>query len=348
MHSEPLIDGALVLIVGAVAGYLWWRGRAERLLGQRGFVLVAVGMSLVLMGLLMDLADDFDTTRRYVFVGEAVFADSLRWWGGYVLGGVFILVGFTQWVPINVALRNTQRDLGESNEELRAEIAERKRAEEAVASLRGQLLEVQEQERRRVSGELHDAIGQDLTALMFVVDRLGGSPDGSNGDELAMAQDLIRGAAGKMRDLAMELRPAMLDHLGLLPALDWLVQRYGTQTQIRVTFDHEGLEGRLPPEVETAAFRIVQEALTNVARHAGADSASLAVSRSDNRLQIEVRDDGAGFEADTASSPLSSVGLATMRDRAEVLDGEFAIESSPGHGTRVSVALPIDGRNDSA
>ncbi len=118
-----------MLITGALVAYLCWRGLTEHLFGQRGYLLVTTGIGLILMGLLLDLSDDFDFSRRYVYNGHAVYADYLRWYGGYALGGLLILVGFAQWVPIIVTLRDVERDLTRSNEGLQKEISARARTE---------------------------------------------------------------------------------------------------------------------------------------------------------------------------------------------------------------------------
>lgn len=129
MSSEQFIDSSLVLITGSIVAYLCWRGFRQRLFGQRGYLLVSAGIALILMGLILDLSDDFPTLRKYVFNGRAAYADSLRWYGGYMLGGVLMLVGFAQWVPLIVTLRNAERDLKTSNDYLRTEISDRVQAE---------------------------------------------------------------------------------------------------------------------------------------------------------------------------------------------------------------------------
>lgn len=119
-------------------------------MSQRGYIFVAAGMTLVVMDLLLNLAGDFPAVSNYAFAADNPFADNLRWYGGYVLGGLFILIGFTQWVPINVALRDTQHHL-ESNEKIRNEIAEKMKVESALASLQLRVLDLQEEDRREVA-----------------------------------------------------------------------------------------------------------------------------------------------------------------------------------------------------
>jgi signal transduction histidine kinase len=139
----------------------------------------------------------------------------------------------------------------------------------------------------------------------------------------------------------------MLDDLGLLPALLWHVERYTAQTGLQVRFEHRGLDRRLhPPEVETAAFRIVQEALTNIARHAGVKAASVRVWLERSRLHLQVTDMGAGFDRSQARAAAPSGGLSGMHERAVLVGGQLAVQSARGKGTSVTAELPIQGLED--
>jgi signal transduction histidine kinase len=133
----------------------------------------------------------------------------------------------------------------------------------------------------------------------------------------------------------------MLDDLGLLPALLWLFDRYTGQTGVRVNFEHEGLEQRVPEELETAAYRMVQEALTNVARHAGVSEVMVRASKAAGVLRLHVVDHGAGFDCNGALSARLTGGLAGMRERAVLLGGRMMVESAPGAGTRLSAEFPL-------
>lgn len=203
------------------------------------------------------------------------------------------------------------------------------------------VVEAQERERRQVARELHDEIGQTLTGLKLTLeghDRLS-SQDAAV--RLERARDLAVELLRRVHDLSLDLRPTVLDDLGLQPALIWLVQRYGDQTGIQVTLQCSGLEGRLRPEVETAAYRIVQEALTNVARHAGVDRAAATCALECGRLRLEVGDDGTGFEVETVPAGKSS-GLAGMEERARSTGGHISVHSTRNRGTTVVAELPLD------
>src|SRR5262249_54302720 len=145
---------------------------------------------------------------------------------------------------------------------------------------------------------------------------------------------------GRVSRLSLDLRPAMLDDLGLLPALVWLFDRYRAQTGLAVDFTHDGLEARASREAETAAFRIVQEALSNVARHAAAERGAVRVTRRDGRLTVHVDDPGRGFDVAAALARPATSGLIGMRERASALGGRLSIESAAGAGTRLSAELP--------
>jgi signal transduction histidine kinase len=145
-----------------------------------------------------------------------------------------------------------------------------------------------------------------------------------------------------VRDLSLDLRPGMLDDLGLLPTLLWHFDRYTAKTQVQVNFRHSGLQKRIPQEVSTAAYRIVQEALTNVVRHAKVNEVAVAVWVDQDTLWIRIEDKGIGFDQG-ALPPGSSIGLYGMRERARSLSGELIIESKQGIGTIIIARLPLPG-----
>ncbi len=235
------------------------------------------------------------------------------------------------------------RELTLENEKLFRELVS---AERRFRSLSRAVWSVQEEERRRLARELHDGIGQTLTALknqLAGARRSGSSPEAtaeSIDAALAMASQALRDT----RELSRLLRPAVLDDLGLMPALRWLARNVGERLAIEVELSLQGIEERLDREIETLAFRVVQEALTNVAKHSGASRASVQVIRAGGRLTIGVSDAGAGFDPHRvfdAEHREGAVGLRGIRDRAELFGGSMRIDAGPGRGTRIEVAVPI-------
>lgn len=200
-----------------------------------------------------------------------------------------------------------------------------------LRTLSRRLLQVQEEERRHLARELHDEIGQVLTGLGL---QLGARKD------LAEARRIVQELTEEVRRMSMDLRPAALDTYGLLPALEWHIERYQVRTGVTVDFRYEGLERRFPAPVEITAFRVVQEALTNVARHAHTRLATVQLFADADALTISVRDQGRGF--DPVATQLST-GLGGMRERVELLDGTIQIDAAPGAGTVVTVELPLKG-----
>lgn len=236
-----------------------------------------------------------------------------------------------------------------------ADITERKRAEaqlldyaERLRTLSRRLLEVQEAERRHLARELHDEVGQLLTGLKLTMELAARLPPSEFQAGLAEARAMVRDLTAHVRDLSLRLRPTMLDDLGLLPALLWHFQRYTAQTRVRVAFEHRGAERRFPPEVETAAYRLVQEALTNVARHAGVSEVTVRVWLDRNQLCVQVEDRGAGFDLQAVRNAGTSGGISGMEERAALLDGVLTIESAQGKGTRLTVELPVGDTTESA
>ncbi|MDB4967463.1 MAG: sensory box sensor histidine kinase [Myxococcales bacterium] len=194
---------------------------------------------------------------------------------------------------------------------------------------------LEEAERRHIAKELHDEVGQSLTALKLRLQVAEGS------EQVLQARGLVDELLQRVSKLSLDLRPAMLDDLGLLPALVWLFDRYTSQTSVQVQFAHSGIEGRrVSPIVETAAFRIVQEALTNVARHAEVKAVDVRVWRDGDRMTVQVADAGKGFDAPRALAAGQSTGLSGMRERAGALGGKMEIDSTDG-GTRLTAELPL-------
>lgn len=226
-------------------------------------------------------------------------------------------------------------------------ITERKQVEEELrlsrdrlADLTRRLVEAQEMERRAIGRELHDQFGQMLTAIKITLEIAGQLPAEAAAKKIAQAQELATDLLGRVSRLSLELRPTMLDDLGLIPALVWHINRYQEQTGIDVAFKHSGVEGeRFPTAIETTAYRIVQEALTNVARHAHAASVQIAIEGDAGWLEIRIDDDGVGFDPQAALA--KNRWLAGMRERAQLVGGLFQIESERGRGTHKVIRLPL-------
>jgi PAS domain S-box-containing protein len=228
------------------------------------------------------------------------------------------------------------------------DITERKRTEERLRqyterlkALSYRLLDVQEAERRYIARELHDEIGQVLTGLKFTLDTIHNLPAEDIRAGLSKAQTLVSGLMDRVHNMSLDLRPSMLDDLGLLPALVWHFERYTAQTNVRVKFKHAGIEVRFKPEVETVAYRIVQEALTNVARHACVNEVTVLLMVQQDTLVIRIEDRGIGFDPDTVLSSKITTGLSGMRERLTLLGGQLTIDSSPGNGTRLIAEIPL-------
>jgi PAS domain S-box-containing protein len=222
------------------------------------------------------------------------------------------------------------------------DITERKAAEVALQSLSSRLLEVQEMERRHLARELHDEIGQILTYLRLLLRMNGDSPAEALSMRLEPARGIVDDLLGRVRRLSFDLRPADLDQLGLLPALLALFERYSVQTGILVDFKHQGVSRRFTSEVETGAYRVVQEALTNVARHAGVAGVTVRAWIDGNMLNLQVEDHGCGFDLQAVLKAPRSDGLYGLQERVRLLGGKLVIESTQGCGTTIAAELPIE------
>ncbi|BCS34841.1 hypothetical protein TBR22_A40670 [Luteitalea sp. TBR-22] len=218
-------------------------------------------------------------------------------------------------------------------------------AHATLQSLSRRLLTVQETERRSLARELHDEIAQALTAAKIALQALERFPDPAVlADRLRDATRVVDDALGQVRALLLQLRPPMLDDLGLEPALRWLADQCGLRSGLRVVFECRTPIDRLPPAIETACFRVAQEALTNVIKHADASTVTLELERGPEALQLHVADDGRGFDVQGARSAArrgASLGLLGMEERAILAGGMIEWVSSPRRGTAVHVMFPI-------
>jgi signal transduction histidine kinase len=210
-----------------------------------------------------------------------------------------------------------------------------------LQGLSGRLMEVQEAERRHLARELHDEIGQLLTGLRLTLE-VPEPPSPVVAERLALAQSLVAELLDRIRALSLDLRPSILDDLGLLPALLGHVERYTSQTKMRVQLEHSGLDRRFAAETETAVYRIVQEALTNVARHGRVEEVTVRLWATDDVLGVQVEDHGTGFDPETVSAGRSG-GLAGLRERAALLNGHLTVETRPGRGVRLTAEVPLHG-----
>ncbi len=231
------------------------------------------------------------------------------------------------------------------------DVTERRGAEEELRQSREQLRDLsahvewaREEERATISRSIHDDLGQALTALKFELSALrSGAVAGLPSDELCARidemSDLVMGTVDHVRRIAKELRPGLLDDLGLVAALEWQVQEFQDTTRIACSLHSELGDVKLPRPLATTCFRTVQEALTNVARHAAARRAEVRISHRSGRLVLEISDDGRGIEADELRS-VRSLGLLGMKERARRLGGDVTISGSPGRGTTVTLSVP--------
>ena len=233
--------------------------------------------------------------------------------------------------------------------------AVRSRAETAILETRGQLqalskrlIEVQEDERREIARELHDEIGQ---ALSLVKIKLQQAARLHGRDTEVLLEDCIQIAdytLKQVRDMSLDLRPPLLDDLGLHAALEWTLQRREQAAGWQTTIIGDPLPGRLAPEIETACFRVAQEALTNVARHAQAKKVEVRLRIVGGELELAVRDDGRGFDPEEVTrrpAQHASLGLVSMKERAALVGGWLEISTSAGGGTEVRAAFPLRLRN---
>jgi two-component system, chemotaxis family, CheB/CheR fusion protein len=270
-----------------------------------------------------------------------------------IAGAVLTFVDITERHQAQEALRQARQDLEQRvqertaeldqvNQQLRREVANHQRAERSRQDLQRRMVNAQEEERSRISRELHDEVGQQIAALLLSLKSLeidGASP--AFEESLQNIRSTAEGMAKEIHQLAFELRPVALDQMGLVRAVAGLLEGWQSRSGIKVDFVSAGLErGRLPHQVETTLYRIVQEAMTNVHKHSAAQTVSVSIERRGGQVITIVEDDGKGFDPEEATEE-SRIGLIGMRERASIVGGELTIESTRGNGTTVRVKVPL-------
>lgn len=213
--------------------------------------------------------------------------------------------------------------------------AELETTQRRYESLARAVWRVQEEERRHLARELHDELGQLLTALIHRLDR---SAVGDRHSEVELARE----ALGRVRELARLLRPPVLDDLGLAAALNWLGRQTRECTGLEVAVSTPAVLARVDPDIETLVYRVAQEGLTNAVRHAGGQHATIVLERLGTQLELRVRDDGCGFDPERLRQDGNEgTGLGGMRDRVALFGGTLAIRSAPGSGTEIVATLAL-------
>ena len=253
----------------------------------------------------------------------------------------YSLIGATQTVERErqEELITAQEARISASEQTRLEITKRK---EIQQTLLRSIVDAQEVERSRISRELHDETAQLLSALgleIAAVDKMLPESDGMR-ENIRRIQEICREISGNIIRLVHQLRPAKLDDLGILQALHFLVDEVQKNLGLTVTLAIHGNKDELSSAVETVIYRVAQESLTNTARHASTDSAQIVCTFLDNVIQLEVSDQGIGFEPNLPFVGKRRIGFLSMRERVEAVGGTFAVESSPDKGTTVSVEIP--------
>jgi signal transduction histidine kinase len=285
---------------------------------------------------MLDLIDQIDQlSARDLAASDAKLNatfDSLRsrlmWMLGATLGVGLILTAFT--VRRTLTLEN----------ELQKRYEEGKRARIELQELSARLLSAQEEERRAISRELHDEVGQSLSALLMEAGNAAASvPSGAVEvrRHVESIKKLAEASVTVIRNMTLLLRPSMLDDFGLVPALEWQAREVSKRTGLRVQVAAEESAGELSDQLKTCIYRVVQEALHNCARHSQARVVKVVVRQEPSKIILSVEDDGQGFDA----GRVRGLGLVGMEERVSHLGGVFEINSRPGSGTRVAVELPI-------
>ncbi len=254
--------------------------------------------------------------------------------------------------PVELSLAGWKTEEGLFFTGIIRDVTERKRADEEIRHLSRQLMNVIEEERKRLARDIHDECGQALTTLQFSIETLMNSLPSKLKDQTETCHELVGlvdKLGDKMRNISSELCPPMLDHLGLVPTLEWCVDDFVKRRDgIKVDFEPMGVKKRPDPEIEIVLYRILQEALNNIAKHAKATYINVLLTYSHPKFILSIKDDGVGFKQGESIVPLEAekqgIGLLGMRERVGSVGGSIEIRSSTGKGTVIRAELPASVR----
>ena len=244
--------------------------------------------------------------------------------------------------------KRAEEALRKSEEHFRDLFNEAKAMQEKLRELSSKVLHAQEEERKRISRELHDEVGQALTAISVNLQLLKQKAAKIGNKDLdttvAETQSLLEQTMHNVHRFSYELRPAMLDDLGLVIALRWYIRAFAKRTSIKLNFRADSVVEQLAGEPKTVIYRVVQESLTNVYKYADATRVAVIVKKSDDTIRLTVRDNGKGFrpdQLDLSSKDKSGMGLMGMQERLRLVNGQFSVESEPGKGTAIRATIPL-------
>ena len=233
------------------------------------------------------------------------------------------------------------------------DIEDRRRAEKNLEEAHRQLkllsrrrVKVQEEERRHLARELHDEIGQALTAAKINLQAALEEPDHAKAKRIHETTAILERLLGQVRQISLNLRPSTLDDLGLVPALRSLLDEQGRLASVAVRFSAKNMPENLDPEIQTTCFRIAQEAITNAVRHARSTQIRVDLSHENGNLRLQIRDNGTGFDAESAQAQTIGLGLVGMKERAALVGGRTRIMASRGKGAIVDVTLPLTSQSE--
>ncbi len=336
-----LLDSAMdaIVTVDEAQNIVIYNRAAEKIFGWSGHE--ALGQPLTKLIPQRFQGGHADHVRRFGATGST----SRRMGGSTV---VYALRANGDEFPVDAAISQLDTPEGKLFTVIMRDVTERVRAQQDIAAFAAEASAIREQEKTRVARELHDELAQSLTALkmdtIWLRDNLPVTEEGSV--RLTQMLSMLDATVASTRRIAADLRPLMLDDLGLAPAIEWVVQNFTQRTGVPCDLHmDEAIEFREP--YATAIFRIVQESLANVAKHARATQVYVTVDSSVDEVTLRVEDDGVGFDRNQPRQP-NSLGLVGLRERAQLLRGIVTIDSSPGNGTRVEARIPISTEGDPA
>jgi two-component system, chemotaxis family, CheB/CheR fusion protein len=287
--------------------------------------------------------DEYETVRRHKsgkLIDVSLTLYAVRDEGGRITGISTIARDLSEGKRLRL---ESEAKLAEAKKALQNEITDREHSEELRMQVLGELIKAQEDERRRIARDLHDQLGQQLTALRLKLETLKGQAGDRRQLEAGIEdlQALTKSLDLDVEFLAWELRPTTLDDLGLVAALRNYVKEWSERFHIIAEFHDTGMiDMRLPPEIESNLYRIAQEALNNVAKHAQAATANVLLERRDSEMSLIIEDDGVGFDSEADRSHGERMGLMGIRERAALIGGTLEIESAPNKGTTIFIRFP--------